>query len=193
MYSLSFSQSHYKFTIFFANLLWFHYLFSCYQFTICFVNLVWIPYLLRESAMNSLSFSRTYFEFTLLSQTHYEFTIFLRICYDFTIFFSQIRYQFTICFVNLVWIPYLFRERTLNLLSFSQIHYEFTLLSQTHYEFSIFFANSLWFHYLFRQHNEIFKIVQFWTLSFVKGWLMRSIDEIARQPLRIFKFKVLMT
>ena len=64
--SLSFSRIHYAFMLFFVNILTF-----------------------RQFTMNSLSFSRTYFESTFL-RIYYEYTIYSQICCEFTIYFAII-------------------------------------------------------------------------------------------------------
>ena len=129
MNSLSFSQTLYKYNIFFAYSLRFLNLFR--EFTI---NPLWIHSLFRKVTINSLSFSR--------------------ICYDFTIFFSQIHYKFTLCFANLLWFHFFFanslwihfhlfrelwwlrllRKATINSLS----------VSRNEYWSIICFGNSLW-------------------------------------------------
>ena len=139
--------------------------------------------------MNLFYFSRIHHEFTTyfanLLWIHYLFresTIvsqcFWRFDYD-SLSFSRIPFKFTIFVPNSFWFQCLFRRLTMNSLFFSWICYEFTIFSRISFEFtliSLYFSRS-----------------QFWTMSFIKGWLMGWIDEIARQPLRIFKFKVLMT
>ena len=65
----------------------------------------------------------------------------------------------SICFANWLLMYYWF---TIETLSSSSIHHEFTLISSMHFEFTTFFANWLWIHYLFREsvslgHNQ-FKI-----------------------------------
>ena len=47
-------------------------------------------------------------------------------------------------------IHYLIREFTMNPLSFSRNHNEFTILFVYHCEYTIFFENLLWIHYLSR-------------------------------------------
>jgi len=67
-------------------------------------------------------------------------------------------------------IHYLFGEVTMNKLSFSQIHYEFT----------IFFANSLWINYLFCKSLENLETKNrhvmtnpLWLISNMRFWLFR--------------------
>ena len=91
---------------------------------------------------------------------------------------SRIHYEFTIYFTISLWIHSLFREYTINSVSFSQAHFQFTIESRIYCEFpnnfaiilnlTIFFANllsisrkclefticfaiTLWIHYRFRE------------------------------------------
>ena len=90
--------------------------FAVYVFKIpCFANPLWISYLFRE--------------LTVFSRIYFGFTIFLRI-----------RYEFTIYLADSLWINLVFREVTMNSLSFSR----------KYHEFNICFVIALWIHYLFR-------------------------------------------
>jgi len=62
-------------------------------------------------------------------------------------------------------IHYLFGEVTMNKLSFSQIHYEFT----------IFFANSLWINYLFRKFT-IYLAKLLWIHYLFREFTMNSLS-----------------
>ena len=95
---VTFSRIHYKITIYFANL---------FRFTV-------------KLTMNSLSISRFDFEITF-----FEFTFFwihFLLHYEFFLFRDLIHYQFPNC----LWVHYLFRELTMNWISFS-IHYWLTI------------------------------------------------------------------
>jgi len=101
------------------------------KFTICSTNSLWILNILSKSTMNSLSLSRFDFEFTF-----FEFTFFwihFLLHYEFFLFRDLIPYKFPNC----SWVHYLFRELTMNWLSFSRIHYGLTIL----------FEIWLWIHY----------------------------------------------
>ena len=98
----------------------------------------------REITMNSLFFSRIYFEFSVLSANSRTHLIF-RIPYDFSLCFAYIlwiHFEFSMNSLGVSLISYAFTifflEFTMNLLYFSRINYEFTL----------FFANSSCFHSL---------------------------------------------
>ena len=95
-------------------------------------------YLLREFTMNSLSFSRI----------HYQFTIFLAHSLWLHWFFAYS-----------TWIYYFFRESTITSLSnreltmnpliFCVLTLNFLSISRIHYGSFLFLAYSLWIHYLF--------------------------------------------
>ena len=120
--SLSFSRLYFEFIIFFAKILWIHFLFCEYTLNpwSFFKTSLWIHYLFREFRMKSLFFAKIYFEFMIF---HYEFII---------------------VFANSLWIQYLFSEFTLNSLFFSRIDFESIIFSRLYYDFIIFFANPLW-------------------------------------------------
>ena len=138
-------SNHYDFDI---KSLWIHYLLHAftrnsssvsqilYKFTICFVIFHWIRYfflnsllihyLLRDFNMNSISISRIHLESTFSRQI----TMNLRSA-------SRFFYEFTICFPNSPWIPYLFCDSTMNSLAITRIHEEFTKNSRRiHEEFT---------------------------------------------------------
>jgi len=98
---------------------------------------------------------------------------------------SRTHYEFTIFFADPLWIYFFLRKLTIYLLrEFAMIHLIFRLITLNFLSFCEFTINSL--SHVLAERNGIFKIGQFWTLSFIKGRLMRSIGEIARQPLRTF-------
>ena len=137
-----FSRIYFEFTIFFCkftlnflfaysltipfefNSLWIHYLF--HEFT---YNSLWIQFAMnslsisriRESTFNSIPSSRIHFSLFIFSRIHFQFTV-----------FSRIQQWFIIFLVKSLMIDLLFREFTMNFLSSSRIHFEFTI------EFSIF-------------------------------------------------------
>ena len=55
--SLSFSRLYFEFIIFFANILWIHYLLR--EFTIYFAKILWIHFLFCEYTLNPWSFFKT--------------------------------------------------------------------------------------------------------------------------------------
>ena len=71
-------------------------------------------------------------------------------------FVSRIHYKFSIFFVNSIWIPYFFREITMDLLFFrfdvenSDFFANWLCIHRLLGEITIFSANILWIHYLFR-------------------------------------------
>ena len=167
--SINFSRIGSEFTISFANSLSIHYLFrestinslsvrelimnpfSLSEFTldslsiwrtISFANSLWIPYLFQEFIINSLSFWRI----------HYGSNNFSRIGPEFTISFANslsIHYLFrestnnTLSVHELIMNPLFFCVSTLNLLSFSRIHYWSFLFQRLHFGFTIYLANYL--------------------------------------------------
>ena len=99
-----------------------------YEFTVCFGNSFWINCLFREFTLNPISVS-------------WVRHLFRRKCHE-----------FTICFSNLQFIHYLYRFTiflTMNLLYFSRIYYEFTII---HYYSRIIYK--LWIHYLVREYTK---------------------------------------
>ena len=137
-----------KVTIFFANLLWIHFLFSLFNTRIHF-------FLFRE-----FTFKNVVLEIGLnqrsLSRIHFESTISF-------VNFRQIHFW---SFPNSLWIRYLFREYTsihyffreftIYSLSFRQIHYLFSGLNlswfsfwRRNYKFTTCFTNNPWISYIF--------------------------------------------
>ena len=124
-----FSRNNYEFTVYFANSLWIHAfsftLFRYYEktmdtllisqihfkFTILYPKSLWLHYLRPEINLNSLSASPNNLKSSLFRRNHYDFTTFL-----------ENHYKPAICFRIFLWIHYLFRDFTLNSLSFSRIH-----------------------------------------------------------------------
>ena len=70
----------------------------------------------REFTFHTLSFSRLNVEFTI-SRIHCEFTV-SRIQYRYSLFISRIHFESTISIVISIWIHCLYRECTMNALSF---------------------------------------------------------------------------
>ena len=97
-----------------------HYLFG--ESTMNLLGVLWFTMNFREITMNSLFFSRVYYEFTFLSTNSLSF----RENAMNILYFSLFHNGFTVCFANS--------------LSFSWIHYGLT----------IFHANLLWIHSLSR-------------------------------------------
>ena len=140
-----FSRIHHDLTFTFAISQWIHRLFCEYTMSLLYVSRnhynfyftipisFWIHYRFREFTMNSLSVSRIENEFLFISRINCGFTSYFANL--FAIYFACY-FEFTICLANLLWIHYLFRESTLNSLSFSRIHCELTFT----------FAISLWIH-----------------------------------------------
>ena len=142
MNSLSVSPNDYKFTILSAKLLWIY-----------------------------SSFSRIHFELTVFPAKYYEYTIYCELTID-PLSFQRIHCEFTISYVNSLWIHNLCREFTIESLSpntrwihfselriyllfFSRSDYlsiiffsNFITISRNHSEFTINFANLLWIYSL---------------------------------------------
>ena len=124
----------------------------CYEFTIKLLIQLWIHYLFHPSTvsflcfckftmnliMNSLSIFRFDYEFIIYFAIWLWIHFCLRMFYRF-FFRSWNNYELTIYFAIPLWINCLFNEIIMNSLSFSQIHFEFTM----------FLANSPWIHHLF--------------------------------------------
>ena len=117
MNSLLFSRISYEFTWYFANIQW-----TYYGFTV-FINYHW------HITMNSISFSRTYYEFANFS----EFT-------TNSLFLSRIHQDFTWYFANIQWIYY---EFTVIIGNWIRILGGFANILRFHCGISIFFANLL--------------------------------------------------
>ena len=170
MNSLSISLIYYEFTIYFANILWIHYIFR--EFTIIhfrIANLLWKYFVFRVYTKNSLS----------ISQIHHEFILFYT-----NPLWIQFRFsEFTIFMANSLWIYLVFRDsqwiyhlhrkftldshNTINSLLILRIHYyslsnrEFTLnwliFSRIDYEFSFCSTNSLFFSLLYQKFTIYFE------------------------------------
>ena len=106
--------------------------------TIAFANSLSIHFLFREFHLLLIIF---FFAFNLLSLS--------RILFQSN--FLRIHFEWTILFVTLLWILYLFLEYNLNRLSFSRIHFESTFSFANSILIHYYFANSLWIDYLFRE------------------------------------------
>ena len=111
MNSLSVSPNDYKFTILSAKLLWIY-----------------------------SSFWRIHFELTVFPAKYYEYTIYCELTID-PLSFQRIHCEFTISYVNSLWIHNLCREFTIESLSSRRIHDEFI----------IFLVNSEFIYYFFRE------------------------------------------
>ena len=127
-----------------------------YKLTICVVISISFSRIYYGSAIffaNSLSFSQIYFDFSIFVRIYNKVTIFFAIL---LLIHSLLRE--TICLTNSLWIHLVFREVTMNSLSVSQWHYEFTILLTTQVWFDFLFqwftinyAYILWLHFLFRE------------------------------------------
>ena len=155
-----FPRNHYEFNCFLASLLWIQCLVR--EFTIFDAYIPWIHYPFCELEMKSLSFSLSYYEFTVcfanllsLTRIHYlfgEFTMNFREITINSLFFSRIYYKFTVFIVNLVRIHFIFPEFTIISVGALRINFEFTIHfanslwihSFFHYRFTIYFSNLLW-------------------------------------------------
>ena len=128
--------------------LWIH-----YPFWVTTLNSLWNH---QETILKSLCYHYRFLNFTMnslsLSRIHLE---------------SMFHYEFTICFAYFLWIHHLLRDFTMNLLYISGIHFEYTIcfayflwihhltinllsFSRNHCEFTFFFENPLLMKYLFR-------------------------------------------
>ena len=116
-----------------------------------------------------------------------------RFHFSFIFGFANLR----IYFVKIPWMPFLFRESTINFIFFPRIHYELTIFfansPRIHYlfrEFSIYFANILWFHYFFRINYEltIFFANSLWIRSLLHESVFR---EVKMNPLSFSRSRYL--
>ena len=120
------SPSHNQLKIFFLNSLFIHFLLQDFS---------QIHYLLHKVTMNSLSISQIHYDFTMVRASimnRLSFSRFHLLFFEFTInsfFFSRIHYEFTTFFANILWIHYLFREFTIDLLRIEESQGYFLLLS----------------------------------------------------------------
>ena len=177
--SLSVSRIHLGSTILFAKSLWIHYLFHELS-----MNFLSAPRFLFESTFffaNSLSFTRIHLESFLLPRSRDKFTIFFAIS-------LWIHYLFRQLTKNLLWIYYLLRDFTKNLSSFSRILYlfrEFFMnslsslnshsFSRIHYLFREFTLNSLSF---LRNHDEFINrfILSLWIKYLLRDFTMNRLS-----------------
>ena len=140
--SLSFSRSLYEFAIFYANSRRIH-----YEITIFFAISLGNHNVFREFTMNTLSISRIHLESTFFREIAMNSLLtFSRFYFEITIlfpkspsiiFFLRNQYKFTICFQISQWNHYLFRQFTLN-----------PRFSPNHHGITIFYAKSLKRNYL---------------------------------------------
>ena len=124
-----------------------------FYFTIKNTNSLWSLYKLREFTMDSVSYSRIYYGFSLLLANsfcvHYSFAN--------SLWIDSLTREFTL---NLLWVHYYLRKITINYFSIAKslwIHYslrEFAINSLSFYRFQykliISNTNSLWIQLLFR-------------------------------------------
>ena len=102
--------------IFFARIPWIYYLFRdntmnsrfIHELTISLVNSLSIHYRSRQFTMNSPSFPRIYYEYTL----NFANKLWNKFWYR----------EFTVYFAKISWINNLFRDNTINSLSISRMH-----------------------------------------------------------------------
>ena len=120
-----------EFNIYFANSIWID-----LQSTIPLAESRWIYYPFHFITVNTLTASRFYYVFTICSANSPCIRIHLES-------FSQIHYEYNICFTNSLSNSRMNEEFTMNSLSFSRFHFELTIL----------FPKSLWMHYCFREIN----------------------------------------
>ena len=122
---------------------------TSYKLTISFVNKLWFHYQISDFTMISLGSLYLLRDFTM-DWIHVEFNTFMRInhgyilllatslsihylWYEFTrnsFTSSQIYYEFTFNYANSLWIDYLYREVSMDSLSFLHplsFHYEFAI------------------------------------------------------------------
>ena len=130
------------FIIFFANLLWMHYLFH-FEFPIFFANSLSIHYVFA----NSLSmFSAILFWFSYLGEFNSKSPSFSRIQFKFTLNTLSVSWNhfiFIIFFANSVRIHYLFHEITLNFNVLREFKSNALFILGIRIDSTIFFANPL--------------------------------------------------
>ena len=127
--------------------------------TIYFANILWIHYFFRDLIMNLLSFWEINYKFTFFSRIYYLFTIFIADSSRNHLVFRELTMNSLSISGIFLWIHYLFRGSTRNLLYVSRIHYLFReyfmnplSISRIHHESTIVFANSL---SIWRIHYEL--------------------------------------
>ena len=129
MHSLSISQIHYKFSVYFAF------------FSRNMLSIFWIHLKSNFDSANSLFISRKYDEFTI----YFAISLWLYHLYrGFTN--SWIYYEFTmylLLFADSLWINFQFRENYMNFLPFARNHYESTSYFAINNEFTIYFTTNL--------------------------------------------------
>ena len=155
--------NHYKFTFFFANLLWIHCFLNSlpfsrisYEFPFVSANSLWIHFRFRESAMNSLSFTRIQYEFVFCCL--YSLSI-SRIYHEFTIYFA-IHYRSSFFFANSLWNYFKF-----------PIHHTYSLL--IHFLFGVITIDTLFFRE-FTFCTSLFELTIFFR-EFTKNTLSASV------------------
>ena len=87
---------------------------------------------------------------------HYKsniITIYFTMNYEFTICWRNY-YEYTTCFMSILWIHLFYRELKRISLSITRIDYEFSIFLYIYYDINNYFANSLWnheIHFLFHK------------------------------------------
>ena len=139
-FTLNYENTHLRpeINLIFLSASWF-----LHEFIICFAISFWIYFFFLEITLNSLFFAKSLWIHYLLrdesifSSIHFELTICFVILLGIHYLFRELTTKFTICFANFLWVHYLFRDFSLNSLSVSRIHLEYT----------IFFAKPPWIRY----------------------------------------------
>ena len=125
---------------------------KCHVFPTCFTNLLRIHMVLREFTMTLPSISRMHYNSVNTLWIHYESFTFERDHYLLfttnSLSYSRIKYQFTV-FAKTLWIPYLLREFTMNLLRVSRFTMNSLSFSQNNYKLTICFAILIRIHLMF--------------------------------------------
>jgi len=104
-----------------------------------------------------------------LSWNHYEFIIFVVKSFWINFYFCEFIAFFAIYHLEFAWIHCLSLEFTSNLISFSRIHFKFTIIFANLLRIHYFFANSISIHFLFREFTSnslFFREFNFNSLSF---------------------------
>ena len=114
------------------------------RFTVDLLSISWSHY---EVTMNSLSISWSYYELTILSRISWEFNW----CFAHSLWIQLVFRVYTFNSLYISRIHYLWHEFTMNSMTFSHTHYEFTIFSRVYYWFTIFIVDSSWIHLVFRE------------------------------------------
>ena len=149
------------------------------------MNSLWIQYLFHEFTMNALSVSRMQVNLHFFSCircllrkfifNHFESTI--DMAYSHEILFPRMHLKFKIWFAYSPWIHWPFFGITMNSLSISQIHYEFTICFAVSVGIHYLFAKSLWIHYsLFVSQIDFESTISSMYLLFIRESLTNSLS-----------------